>query len=90
VIGILLGSQVPESWGLGFAGTLAILCVMLPSVINRAAIAGVAAAATVAMLAAGLPYKLGLLLAVVIGMAVAMMFEEWLERRQGKNEGEHE
>lgn len=96
VIGILLGSQIPASWGLGFAGTLAILCVMLPSVINRAAVAGVAAAATVAMLAAKLPYKLGLLLAVVIGMAVAMMFEEWLEKRQSRaaserrSEGEHE
>lgn len=92
VIGILLGSQIPASWGLGFAGTLAILCVMLPSVINRAAVAGVAAAAAVAMLAARLPYKLGLLIAVVVGMAVAMMCEEWLEKRQGKREsvGEHE
>ncbi len=87
VIGILLGSQIPASWGLGFAGTLAILCVMLPSVINMAAVAGVVAAAAVAMLAAKLPYKLGLLIAVVIGMAVAMMFEEWLEKRQVKSSG---
>lgn len=94
VIGILVGSQIPASWGLGFAGTLAILCVMLPSVINMAAVAGVVAAAAVAILAAKLPYKLGLLIAVVIGMAVAMMFEEWLEKRQVKNissiEGDHE
>lgn len=96
VIGILLGSQIPASWGLGFAGTLAILCVMLPSVINKAAVAGVVAAATVAMLAASLPYKLGLLIAVVVGMAVAMIFEEWLEKKQSRaesestSEGEHE
>ena len=94
VIGILVGSQIPASWGLGFAGTLAILCVMLPSVINMAAVAGVVAAAAVAILAAKLPYKLGLLIAVVIGMAVAMMFEEWLEKRQVKNsssiEDDHE
>ena len=88
VIGILLGSQVPASWGLGFAGTLAILCVMLPSVINMAAVTGVLAAAAVAMLAANLPYKLGLLIAVIVGMAVAMMFEEWLEKRKGKNRSE--
>ncbi|MES2050280.1 MAG: AzlC family ABC transporter permease [Pseudomonadota bacterium] len=100
VIGILLGSQIPASWGLGFAGTLAILCVMLPSVINKAAVAGVVAAGAVAMLAARLPYKLGLLIAVVVGMAVAMMFEEWLEKRQRRTQsnrrresgsgGEHE
>lgn len=81
VIGILLGSQVPASWGLGFAGTLAILCVMLPLVMNQAAVAGVAVAGVVALLAASLPYKLGLLIAVVLGMATAMLVEEWLEQR---------
>lgn len=82
VIGILLGSQVPASWGLGFAGTLAILCVMLPLVMNQAAVAGVVMAGLVALLAASLPYKLGLLIAVVLGMATAMWVEEWLEKRQ--------
>jgi predicted branched-subunit amino acid permease len=92
VIGILLGSQVPASWGLGFAGTLAILCVMLPSVINMAAVAGVLAASAVAMLMVNLPYKLGLLIAVIVGMVVAMMCEEWLEKKSEKNkrEAEHE
>ena len=89
VIGILLGSQIPASWGLGFAGTLAILCVMLPSVINRAAVVGVLGASIVAMLTFNFPYKLGLLIAVVVGMAAAMMFEEWQERRQAiKSDGE--
>ena len=89
VIGILLGSQIPTSWGLGFAGTLAILCVMLPSVINMAAVVGVFAASVVAMLTFNFPYKLGLLIAVVVGMAAAMMFEEWVERRQIKRAPEN-
>ena len=79
VIGILLGSQVPANWGLGFAGTLAILCVMLPLVMSRAAVIGVLASGLVALLAASLPYKLGLLLAVLVGMTVAILVEEWLE-----------
>jgi predicted branched-subunit amino acid permease len=90
VIGILLGSQVPASWGMEFAGSLAILCVMLPLVMNKPAIAGVAAAGVVAMLANSLPYKLGLLLAVLIGMGTAMLAEEWLERRQAQTGGAHE
>jgi predicted branched-subunit amino acid permease len=81
VTGILLGSQVPASWGLGFAGTLAILCVMLPLIMNRAALAGVIVSGIVALLAFDIPYKLGLLLAVIIGMAAAMVFEEWIEPR---------
>ncbi|MEB0139374.1 MULTISPECIES: AzlC family ABC transporter permease [unclassified Undibacterium] len=72
IIGIVLGAQVPASWGLGFAGTLAMLCIMLPLIINRAALVGVAVAGVIALLALALPYKLGLLLAVLIGMAAAM------------------
>lgn len=82
IIGILLGSQVPSSWGLGFAGTLAILCIMLPLIINRAAFAGVVVAGIVALLAVNLPYKLGLLLAVLLGMATAMMLEEYLDGKK--------
>lgn len=76
VVGILLGSAVPAEWGLGFAGTLAILCIMVPLMINHAALCGVLVAGAVSVLAHGLPYKLGLLLAVLVGMVVAMVIEE--------------
>jgi predicted branched-subunit amino acid permease len=76
LIGIFLGSAVPTAWGMGFAGTLAILCVMIPLVANRAALCGVIVAGVVAVMAHALPYKLGLLLAVLLGMASAMVVEE--------------
>lgn len=82
LLGIFLGSAVPTEWQLGFAGTLAILCVMVALVINSAALCGVLVAGTVAVLAHGLPYKLGLLVAVVIGMCSAMAFEELFVRRK--------
>ncbi|TFW33239.1 AzlC family ABC transporter permease [Massilia horti] len=80
--GIFLGSAIPSEWGLGFAGTLAILCIMVPLIINNAALCGVAVAAVVAVLAHVLPYKLGLLAAVVLGMCTAMAVEEALEKRK--------
>lgn len=80
VAGILLGSQVPDEWGLGFAGTLAIICVAVPLVVGRAAIAGVVVAGAVAILAHALPYKLGLLAALLAGMVVALLVEEAQER----------
>jgi predicted branched-subunit amino acid permease len=80
--GIFLGSAVPAEWGLGFAGTLAILCVMVPLVINRAAAFGVAVSGVVSVLAWRLPYKLGLLLAVVLGMLVAMAVDEMIGKRK--------
>lgn len=76
IAGILLGSTVPAAWGLGFAGTLAIACITVPLVTNKAALCGVAVAAAVSVAAFGLPYKLGLLAAVVVGMFTAMAVEE--------------
>jgi predicted branched-subunit amino acid permease len=83
VAGILLGSAVPAQWGLGFAGTLAIVCIMVPLVVNKAAACGVLVAGAVAVAAFGLPYKLGLLAAVLAGMLTAMAVEETLERFKG-------
>jgi predicted branched-subunit amino acid permease len=82
LIGIFLGSTVPTEWQLGFAGTLAILCIMVPLTINSAALCGVLVAGAIAVLAHGLPYKLGLLAAVLVGMASAMAFEEMMTRRR--------
>ncbi len=76
LIGISLGTQVPSDWGLGFAGTLAILCVMLPLIRSRAALTGVVVASVLAIALFSFPYKLGLLIAVVIGMFCAMWVEE--------------
>ncbi|MGH8806758.1 MAG: AzlC family ABC transporter permease [Noviherbaspirillum sp.] len=80
VIGILLASQIPQSWGIGYAGTLALLAITIPLIINSAALVGVVVASVVAVAAAGLPYRLGLLLAVIVGMTAAMLFESILDK----------
>ncbi len=88
IAGVFLGAAVPAEWGLGFAGTLAILCIMVPLTVNKAALCGVLVAAATAVLAYELPYKLGLLAAVLAGMVVAMVVEETLEKfRPAKADG---
>jgi predicted branched-subunit amino acid permease len=82
VAGILLATQIPPDWGVGFAGTLALLAIMIPLIINSAALAGVAVASIVAILAFSLPYKLGLLLAVIAGMGAAMAIDIMAERKR--------
>ncbi|MEO6353296.1 MAG: AzlC family ABC transporter permease [Oxalobacteraceae bacterium] len=82
VTGILLASQIPESWSVGFAGTLALLAIMIPLIINSAALGGVVVASIVAVAAVDLPYRLGLLLAVVLGMVVAMLIDAFLEKKK--------
>lgn len=80
IAGVFLGSMVPGSWGLGLAGTLAIICILVPAAMSRAALAGVAVASAVAVAAYEVPYKLGLLAAVLVGMLSAMAVEELSEK----------
>jgi predicted branched-subunit amino acid permease len=82
VAGILLASQIPQGWGIGFAGTLALLCITIPLIVNAAALAGVIVASIVAIVAAGLPYRLGLLLAVIVGMIAAMVVDTIIDRNE--------
>lgn len=86
VAGILLASQIPESWGIGFAGTLALLAIMIPLAMNTAALAGAVVAAIVAIVAMSLPYRLGLLVAVIAGMVVAMTVDTMLEKNKHKEQ----
>jgi predicted branched-subunit amino acid permease len=85
IAGVFLGSAVPPEWGLGFAGTLAIICLMVPAIVGSAALCGVVVAGAVAVLANELPYKLGLLAAVLVGMLVAMIVQETQEKRKAKH-----
>lgn len=82
IAGIFLGSAVPQEWGLGFAGSLAILCILVPMVLGSAALCGVLVASATAVLAYGLPFKLGLLAAVVMGMATSILVQEAIVRRK--------
>lgn len=80
ILGIVVGTQIPTSWGLAYAGTLALVCLLLPLMMNRAAVAGVLVAAVVAVLAHDFPYKLGLLVAVICGIVTSMAVEEGVKR----------
>lgn len=70
--GILLASQIPQSWGISFAGTLALLAVLIPLTMNAAALVGVIVAGALAVVTVHWPYRLGLLFALVAGMLAAM------------------
>ena len=72
LIGILLASQIPSGWGIGFAGTLVLLGMTIPLIVNRATLAGVIVAGAVAVLSFSLPYCLGLVLAIIAGIVASM------------------
>ncbi len=73
--GIVLGANVPASWSLDFALPLTFIALVIPSLRTRAEWIAAATAGIVAVLAAGLPFNLGLLVATFTGMAMGLGLE---------------
>ncbi len=80
IVGILLGSGVPGTWGLDFVAILALLALVLPMITRAPALAGALVAGVVAVLAAAVPLKLGLVVAVIAGISAAMTVDVLRER----------
>ncbi len=75
VLGVGLSSFIPTRWGLGFAGILAllgILCSLASGGLRRVSV-GVAGA--VAVVAFALPFKLNILMAIMVTVLVCLMLE---------------
>lgn len=76
MLGIALANAIPLSWGLGFAGILALLGILCSLATTRLRVvsAGVAGAAAVAAFA--LPLKLNILVAIAAAVAVCLLLEK--------------
>lgn len=74
-LGIFLGTAIPESWSLDFALPLTFIAMLVPVLKNRPAIAAALSAGIVALVAFPLPYRLGLILAAVVGILVGTLLE---------------
>src|SRR5215211_1389640 len=74
-IGIFLGSAIPKSWSLDFALPLTFIAMVVPVLKTRPAIAAALSAGFTALLAYSLPYRLGLILAALVGIAVGTFLE---------------
>ena len=77
-VGIFLGAQVPSSWSLDFTLALTFIALVVPVLRDRPSLAAALSAGVIAVLAADLPYKLGLMVAAIGGIAIGL----WVEARQ--------
>jgi len=74
-LGIFLGTAIPESWSLDFALPLTFIAMVIPALKNRPMVAAALSAGVVALLAYHLPFRLGLILAALTGIAVGTIME---------------
>jgi 4-azaleucine resistance transporter AzlC len=73
--GLFLGAQIPARWSLDFTLALTFIALVFPALKERATATAAVAAGLVAVAAAGLPYKLGLVLAAVAGIVAGLLVE---------------
>ena len=82
-MGIALGAQIPPGWGLDFTVALTFIALVVPAITDRPSLAAALSAGIVALLAAGWPYNLGLVVAAIIGISVGL----WIEGTRGATRG---
>ncbi|HUF38619.1 MAG TPA: AzlC family ABC transporter permease [Anaerolineales bacterium] len=84
LIGIILGRAIPDpaGWGLDFAMSVTFIGLVVPLLRTRPVVVCAAAAGVTAVLANGLPHRLGLLSGALVGIALGMLVERQQENRR--------
>lgn len=72
LVGLFAATFIPSNWGLDFIGALALLAVLAPMLAARSAQIGAAVAAALSLVLRGLPFKLGVIAAILAGIVAAM------------------
>jgi predicted branched-subunit amino acid permease len=75
MIGIFAADSIPTEWGIGFAGTLALLGLIYSMLSDKATWISAAVAGCAAVAAYGLPLKLNILVAVAASVAIGLVLD---------------
>lgn len=84
LLGVAMGHSIPESWGLGFAGILALVGIAGSLVSNLPRAVAAAVGAAVAVAAFSWPLKLNIVLAIVVAVAVCVPLDAVLGKQAPK------
>lgn len=74
--GILIGSLIPPSWPLEFFIPLTFIALVVPSLEDWPSLAASLTAGLVSVVAFGLPFRLGLIVAAFAGIGAGLLWEE--------------
>ncbi|TCK04185.1 AzlC family ABC transporter permease [Marinobacterium mangrovicola] len=85
LLGVMLGTGIPESWSLDFAIPLAFLAILVPAIKTSPNLAAAAVGGLVAVLGIDAPYNLGMLLAAVSGISAGLAVESWQRHQLAKS-----
>ncbi|WP_332898997.1 MULTISPECIES: AzlC family ABC transporter permease [unclassified Haladaptatus] len=76
IVGIVLGASIPAEWNLGFTVPLIFLTLLITAMKDRPSIAAGVGGGVIAVVGAGLPFNLGLLIGSLCGIATGLLVAE--------------
>jgi predicted branched-subunit amino acid permease len=76
LIAIIFGTYIPKDWGVGFAGTLALIALIVPAIKNKTALVSALAAGATCVLTINLPYRLTIVSSVIAGVLAAILMDK--------------
>ncbi|MEM7336353.1 MAG: AzlC family ABC transporter permease [Chloroflexota bacterium] len=79
-IGIFLGAEIPSSWSLDFTLALTFIGIVVPSLTTRPFLSAALTSGIIGVLTFNLPFKIGLMIAALSGIAVGYALEKREER----------
>lgn len=75
LVGILFGASIPAGWSLDFALPMTFLAMLLPALIDRPTWVAALSAAGLALALRPLPYNLGMVMAAMAAVGIAVLLE---------------
>lgn len=81
--GIVAGNVIPPSWGLSFAGTMALLALTCTQLRDRASWAAATVAAGAAVAAYAMPLKLNIVVAIAAAVSIGILGDHFKRSRGG-------
>lgn len=82
LVGVLFASAIPTQWGLGFAGTLALVGLLVSLTSDRRTALSAGLAGTAAVAAFALPFRLNMVVAVASAVACGLLLDHVAALRQ--------
>ena len=87
LLGVAFSSSIPMNWGLGFAGTMALVGILCALTTNPLRVVSLLVAGAVAVATMALPLRLNILVGIAVAVSVCLFLERWLPPAPSDEEG---
>jgi len=80
LIGVLAAGSIPKHWSLEFMATIALLVLLIPLTKQRPMLVAALCSGATAVVLRGMPLRLGLIVAIVVGILAGFAAEHWSKK----------